>query len=196
MRPAHRAGFRYILLNKPYDVLSQFTDEGTGHATLADYVPVPGVYVAGRLDRDSEGLLLLTNDGALIQRLTDPDHHLPKIYWVQVEGDPTADKLARLQQGVMVQGYQTLPCKAALIEPPANLPPRSKPVNPHGPVCWLEIQLQEGKKRQIRHMTAAVGLFTLRLLRVAIGPVRLGDLPSGKWRDLTEAELRKLRSKG
>ena len=187
---------RYLLFHKPYDVLSQFTDEGTGHPTLAAYIPIPGVYAAGRLDRDSEGLLLLTDDGSLIKRLTDPAHHLPKTYWVQVEGDPDAHKLAQLQRGLKIQGYQTLPCKAVVIPEPALLPPRSKAITPHGPTAWLEIQLSEGKKRQIRHMTAAVGLFTLRLLRVAIGPVRLGDLPSGAWRDLTPAELRSLRQRG
>jgi len=187
---------RYLLFHKPYDVLSQFTDEGTGHPTLAAYIPVPGVYAAGRLDRDSEGLLLLTDDGGLIKRLTDPAHHLPKTYWVQVEGEPTPEKLARLERGVFIQNYQTLPCKIRVIPEPAGLPPRSKPITPHGPTAWLEIQLREGKKRQIRHMTASVELFTLRLLRVAIGSVRLGGLAPGAWRDLTPAELAALRRKG
>ena len=188
--------YRYILFNKPFDVLSQFTDEGTGHKTLADYIPIPAVYAAGRLDRDSEGLLLLTNDGALIRKLTDPQHHLPKTYWVLVEGEPTPEKLSRLEAGVVIQNYQTRPCKVKPIQEPANLPQRGKPVTPHGPTAWLEVELREGKKRQIRHMTAAVNLFTLRLLRVAIGAVKLGNLPTGKWRDLTEQELRLLNEKG
>ncbi len=185
---------RYILFNKPYGVLSQFTDEGTGHPTLAQYIEVPGVYAAGRLDRDSEGLLLLTNDGALIKRLTDPRHHVEKTYWILVEGDPTPEKLSRLARGVDLKDYRTQPCTVFPIADPL-LPPRSKPVTPHGPTHWLEIRLREGKKRQIRHMTAAVGLFTLRLVRVAIGPLTIGDLPQGAWRDLTPAELLRLRGR-
>jgi 23S rRNA pseudouridine2457 synthase len=183
---------RYLIFNKPYGVLSQFTDEGTGHPTLKDYINVPDVYAAGRLDRDSEGLLLLTDDGSLIERLTEPQHHAVKTYWAMVEGDPTPEKLARLEAGVTVQGYQTLPCKVRVIPEP-DLPPRGKPVTPHGPTAWLEIHLWEGKKRQIRHMTAAVGLFTLRLVRVGIGAVTLGDLPLGQWRELTLEEVRRLK---
>jgi len=179
---------RYILFNKPYGVLSQFTDEGTGHPTLKHFIDVPDVYAAGRLDRDSEGLLLLTDDGSLIKRLTDPKHHVEKTYWVMVEGDPTLDKLRLLEKGVQIKGYRTLPAKARLIPNP-NLPPRSKPVTPHGPTSWLEIRLREGKKRQIRYMTASVKLFTLRLLRVAIGNITLDDLPPSTWRDLTQNEL-------
>ena len=183
---------RTILFNKPYGVLSQFTDEGTGHPTLKQFIDVPDVYAAGRLDRDSEGLLLLTDDGPLIKRLTDPKHHIEKTYWVMIEGDPTADKLTRLESGIQLKGYLTLPAKARLIPDP-SLPPRSKPVTPHGPTAWIEIKLQEGKKRQIRHMTAAVGLPTLRLFRTAIGTVKVGDLLPGKWRDLTQKELLSLR---
>ncbi len=183
---------RYLLFNKPYGVLSQFTDEGTGHPTLKQYVNVPGVYAAGRLDRDSEGLLLLTDDGALISRIADPKHHLEKTYWVLIEGDPMLEKLTKLENGMQLKGYRTLPCKARLILDP-GLPPRPKPVTPHGPTAWLEIKLREGKKRQIRHMTAAVGLFTLRLVRVAIGPIELGDLDSGAWRELTWDEIRLLK---
>lgn len=179
---------RYILFNKPYGVLSQFTDEGTGHATLKQFIDIPGVYAAGRLDRDSEGLLLLTDDGALIKRLTDPVHHVEKTYWVLVEGDPTQEKLNQLERGVQLRDYDTLPCAARLIPSP-DLPPRPKPVTPHGPTAWIEIRLREGKKRQIRHMTAAVGLFTLRLVRVAIGSIQLGDLKTGKWRELTPDEI-------
>jgi 23S rRNA pseudouridine2457 synthase len=180
-----------LLFNKPYGVLSQFTDEGTGHPTLKDFIPVPNVYAAGRLDRDSEGLLLLTDDGGLIKRMTDPKHHAEKTYWVMVEGDPTPDKLARLEKGIQLKDYFTRPARASLIPDP-NLPPRPRPVTPHGPTSWLEIKLREGKKRQVRHMTAAVGLFTLRLLRVAVGPLTLGELKVGEWRELTLAEIRKL----
>ncbi|HEY5730202.1 MAG TPA: pseudouridine synthase [Anaerolineales bacterium] len=178
----------YIIFNKPFGVLSQFTDEGTGHPTLKQYIDVPDVYAAGRLDRDSEGLLLLTDDGGLIKRLTDPKHHIEKTYWVMVEGDPTLGRLTQLERGVQLKGYRTLPAKARLIPDP-KLPQRPKPVTPHGPTAWLEIKLREGKKRQIRHMTAAVGLPTLRLVRVAIGQVNLGDLRSGAWRDLTQNEI-------
>lgn len=182
-----------LLFNKPYGVLSQFTDEGMGHSTLKNFIDVPGVYAAGRLDRDSEGLLILSDEGALIKRLTDPEHHLEKIYWALVEGNPTPDALSRLERGIQLKGYMTRPAQARLIPDP-NLPPRTKPVTPHGPTIWLEIRLREGKKRQIRHMTAAVGLFTLRLVRVAIGPIRLGDLQPGQWRALTSAERESLNS--
>lgn len=184
-----------IIFNKPYGVLSQFTDEGTGHPTLKDYIDIPGVYAAGRLDRDSEGLLLLTDDGSLIKRLTDPKHHLEKTYWVLVEGEPTKEALDRLRNGVQLKAYLTRPAKVRVIPDP-GLAPRSKPVTPHGPTVWLEMKLREGKKRQIRHMTAAVGLFTLRLARVAIGYISLGDLPSGKWREITSKELRYLKNLG
>jgi 23S rRNA pseudouridine2457 synthase len=180
-----------IIFNKPYGVLSQFTDEGTGHPTLKQYIDVPDIYAAGRLDRDSEGMLLLTDDGALIKRLTDPNHHIEKTYWLMVEGDPTEDKLMRLESGIRLRDYITLPARARVIPPP-NLPPRTRPVTPHAPTAWVEIKLREGKKRQIRHMTAAVGLFTLRLFRVAIGKVELGDLEVGKWRELSARELQSL----
>ncbi|MBI5840054.1 MAG: pseudouridine synthase [Chloroflexi bacterium] len=183
---------RYIIINKPHGVLSQFTDEGTGHPTLKQFVDVPNVYAAGRLDRDSEGLLLLTDDGALIKKLTDPQHHIEKTYWVLVEGIPTQEALTQLSSGIQLKGYLTRPAHVRLIPPP-NLPPRPKPVTPHGPTVWIEIKLREGKKRQIRHMTAAVGLFTLRLVRVAIGDIQLGDLPVGKWRELTPTEAKRLK---
>lgn len=182
-----------ILFNKPYGVLSQFTDEGTGHPTLKNFIDVPDVYAAGRLDRDSEGLLILTDDGALIKRLTDPEYHLEKTYWALAEGNPTRDALSRLERGIQLKEYRTRPAQVRLIPDP-NLPPRPKPVTPHGPTVWLEIRLREGKKRQIRHMTAAVGLFTLRLVRVAIGPIQLGDLQPGQWRALTSAERESLNS--
>jgi 23S rRNA pseudouridine2457 synthase len=183
---------RYILFNKPYGVLSQFTDEGTGHTTLKQYIDVPDVYAAGRLDRDSEGLLLLTDDGALIKRLTDPVHHVEKTYWVMVEGEPTLEKLDQLERGIQLKDYHTLPCVARVIPSP-SLPPRPKPVTPHGPTAWIEVRLREGKKRQIRHMTAAVGLFTLRLVRVAISSIQMGELKPGEWRELTLDEISSLK---
>lgn len=183
---------RYILFNKPYGVLSQFTDEGTGHPTLKDYIDVPNVYAAGRLDRDSEGLLLLTDDGALIKRLTDPKHHIEKTYLVMVEGDPTPEKLTQLSNGIQLKEFFTRPASFRLIPDP-NLPQRPKPVTPHGPTAWIEVKLREGKKRQIRHMTAAVGLFTLRIFRIALGKLELGDLQVGQWRDLRDEGLRLLR---
>lgn len=183
---------RYLLFNKPYGIVSQFTDEGTGHPTLKEYIDVPDVYAAGRLDRDSEGLLLLTDDGALIKRLTDPRHHIEKTYWVMVEGVPTPEKLSQLERGIQLRDYRTRPASARLLPSP-DLPSRPRPVTPHGPTAWIEIKLREGKKRQIRHMTAAVGLPTLRLIRVAIGPLKLGSLAPGKWRDLTPHEINLLK---
>jgi 23S rRNA pseudouridine2457 synthase len=180
---------KYILFNKPYGVLSQFTDEGTGHPTLKKYINIPEVYAAGRLDRDSEGLLLLTNDGRLISKLTNPDQHVSKTYQVQVEGIVTQEKLETLSHGVSLRGYTTLPCKVRIIPEP-QLPAREKPITPHGPVGWLEVTLREGKKRQIRHMTAAVGLFTLRIVRVALGKMELGTLQPGQFRELTLEEIR------
>ena len=180
---------RYILFNKPYGVLSQFTDEGTGHPTLKDFINVPNVYAAGRLDRDSEGLLLLTDDGALIKRLTDPKHHIEKTYLVMVEGDPTPEKLTQLSNGVQIKDHFTRPASFRLISDP-SLPARPKPVTPHGATHWLEVKLREGKKRQIRHMTAAVDLFTLRIFRIAIGTIGLEDVQVGQWRDLTQNEIR------
>jgi 23S rRNA pseudouridine2457 synthase len=183
----------YLLFNKPFGVLSQFTDEGTGHPTLKQYIKVPNVYAAGRLDRDSEGLLLLTDDGSLSKKLTDPRHHIEKTYWVMVEGEPTQDKLVQLERGIQLKDYRTLPAKVRLMPSP-DLPPRQpQPVTPHSPTVWLEVKLHEGKKRQIRHMTAAVGLFTLRLVRVAIGGIKLADLEVGKWRELTTPELKWLK---
>lgn len=183
---------RYLLFNKPYGVLSQFTDEGTGHPTLKDFINVSNVYAAGRLDRDSEGLLLLTDDGALIKRLTDPKHHIEKTYLVMVEGDPTPERLNQLSNGVQIKGHFTRPASFRLIPDP-HLPERPKPVTPHGPTHWLEVKLKEGKKRQIRHMTAAVGLFTLRIFRTAIGDIQLASLGVGAWRDLTSNEVKLLR---
>jgi len=180
-----------IAFNKPFDVLTSFTDP-EGRPNLADYVPVPDVYAAGRLDMDSEGLLLLTDDGRLAHQLTDPQHKITKTYLVQVEGDVSAQALATLQRGVEVKGRMTRRCRAVLVPEP-NLPERSKPITPHGPTAWIRLELNEGMKRQIRHMTAVVGLPTLRLVRIAIGPVTLAGLAPGEWRRLTAEEISRLR---
>jgi 23S rRNA pseudouridine2457 synthase len=186
---------RYLLLNKPYGVLCAFTDP-EGRSTLADYVPVPGVYAAGRLDMDSEGLVVLTNDGWLIHRLSHPRYEHPKIYLVQVERVPDAEALQTLRQGVVVKGRRTAPARAALLRPAPDLPPRSEPIRYRKsvPTAWLRLVLTEGRKRQVRHMTAAVGHPTLRLVRVGIGPLELGELQPGEWRDLGPGELDALRA--
>ena len=173
-----------VAFNKPYGVLCQFTDRSTpARPTLAGFGLPPEIYPAGRLDFDSEGLLLLTDDGALAHRLTDPRHKQPKTYWVQVEGDPDPTQLQRLRQGVMLKDGPTLPALASRIDPPAHWP-REPPVRFRRtvPDAWLEITLREGRNRQVRRMTAAVGLPTLRLVRVAMGEIRLDALSSGEWR--------------
>jgi len=182
---------KVILLNKPYGVLSSFTDSDGQRLTLKNFVPVEGVYSAGRLDLDSEGLLLLTDDGDLIHQLTAPDHKIPKTYLVQVEGIATSEVLALLEQGVMVKGRMTRRCQAIVVPEP-TLPDREKPVTPHGPTTWLRIVLREGKKRQIRHMTASVGLPTLRIVRIAIGHLNLEGLNPGEWRELEPREVARL----
>lgn len=184
--------YHYVIFYKPYGVVSAFTDP-EGHRTLKDYIPVPGVYPAGRLDLDSEGLLFLSNDGPLMHRLTAPDYEHPKTYYVQVEGCITPEALVKLERGVEVKGRATRRCQAMVVEEP-ELPVREKPVTPHGPTSWLRIVLREGMKRQIRHMTAAVGFPTLRLVRVAMGPLGLGDLRPGEWRFLNDREVALLRA--
>jgi len=183
-----------VLFFKPYGVLCGFTDP-EGRPTLADYVPVPDVYAAGRLDQDSEGLLLLTNDGELAHRLTHPRHKLPKTYLVQVENVLAAEALAALRKGVPVKGELLAAAEVELLPAEPDLPPRSVPIRyrPTIPTVWLRIVLHEGKKRQIRHMTAAAGHPTLRLVRVAIGPLTLDGLQPGEWRDLADAELQALK---
>ncbi|MBI5782952.1 MAG: pseudouridine synthase [Gammaproteobacteria bacterium] len=174
---------KLILFNKPFGVLTQFKTSEHGHS-LAEFIPVPGVYPAGRLDKDSEGLLLLTDDGRLQHRLTDPRHKLPKTYWAQVEGVPTDAALASLRDGVLLEGEPTRPAKVRLLPEP-SLWLRDPPIRVRKaiPTAWLEIILTEGRNRQVRRMTAAVGLPTLRLVRVAIGPYTLGDLAPGKWKE-------------
>lgn len=181
-----------ILFNKPYDVLPSFTDP-EGRPTLGDYIDIPGVYAASRLDRDSEGLMILTSDGALAHRITDPKHKLPKVYWVQVERIPDDDALKRLRRGVVLRGTRTRPAGVRLLAEP-TLPERSVPIRFRRtvPTAWLEIVLNEGMNRQVRRMTAAVGHPTLRLVRVAIGPLRLGDLAVGRWRTITVQEQAEL----
>ena len=188
---------RYLLFFKPYDVLTQFTDSqesGASRRTLKDYIPVPDVYPVGRLDRDSEGLMLLTSDGRLQHRLSDPKFNHPRTYWVQVERIPDDDALNRLCQGVVIQNYCTRPAIAQLLAHEPDLPPRNPPVRfrKNVPTAWLEITLSEGRNRQVRRMTAAVGFPTLRLVRIAIGHLRLDGLESGQWRDLTPEELNRL----
>lgn len=175
---------RLILLNKPYGVLCQFSD-GQGRPTLADHVPLPGVYPAGRLDRDSEGLVVLTDDGALQARIAEPRSGKTKTYWVQVEGLPDTQALAALRAGVELKGQRTRPATARRIEPPA-LWPRDPPIRVRQsvPDCWLELGITEGRNRQVRRMTAAVGHPTLRLVRVAVGPLALDGLRPGEWREV------------
>ncbi len=178
-----------MLFHKPYDVLTQFTDEA-GRVTLKSFIPVPGVYPVGRLDRDSEGLLLLTDNGPLAHRLTDPRYGHPRTYWVQVEGVPALEALQKLALGVEIQGVRTRPATVRAITPP-DLPERPVPIRVRKaiPTSWLVMTLTEGRNRQVRRMTAAVGHPTLRLVRSAIGPLQLGDLAPGQWRSLSPEEV-------
>jgi 23S rRNA pseudouridine2457 synthase len=182
---------RLVLFNKPYGVLSQFTPEGRWRS-LAEFIALPGVYPAGRLDADSEGLLLLTDDGGLQHRIADPRHKLEKIYWAQVEGLPTDAAVQALQAGVSIGDYRTRPCRARLLAEPQDLWPRDPPIRfrQNIPTAWLEIGLREGKNRQVRRMCAAVGFPVLRLVRASIGALTLEGLPPGQWRQIDGARDR------
>jgi 23S rRNA pseudouridine2457 synthase len=193
--PAHQLSWlvRYLLFNKPYGVLSQFSGE---RQTLREYIPVKGVYPVGRLDHDSEGLLLLTDDGPLQHRLSDPGFAHPRTYWVQVERVPDENALEQLRAGVVIQGSQTRPAQVKLLREDPPLPPRDPPIRfrSNVPTAWLEMTLTEGRNRQVRRMTAAVGHPTLRLVRVAIGELRIETVKPGEWRDLSKEELVQLSS--
>ncbi len=189
--------YRYILFYKPYDVLSQFTDEDpttTPRKTLKDFISIPLVYPVGRLDRDSEGLLLLTNNNLVKHRLIDPKFAHPRTYWVQVERIPDKIALQQLGRGVQLQDYRTKPAQVKLLPTEPSLPPREPPIRFRKtvPTAWLELTLTEGRNRQVRKMTAVVGFPTLRLVRVAIAHLTLNGLKPGQWRDLTDVELKKL----
>lgn len=172
-----------VLFNKPFGVLCQFTDPD-GSKTLGDYIPVKNVYAAGRLDKDSEGLLLLTDDGQLQHTITDPKHKLEKTYWVQVEGIPNKEAIKQLVKGVELKDGKTRPAKAKLINEPAHIWERTPPIRERKniPTQWLEIKIKEGKNRQVRRMTAAVGHPTLRLIRASIGQWQLDGLNSGEYK--------------
>lgn len=174
-----------IAFNKPFGVICKFSPE-PGRPTLADYIKVPNVYPAGRLDTDSEGLLLLTDDGSLQARIASPRHKLAKIYWSQVEGVPTEAALTALRDGVDLGDFATMPAGARLINEPPNLWPRDPPIRYRAkiPTTWLELTLREGKNRQVRRMTAKVGFPTLRLVRAAIGQVDVDSLALGAWREI------------
>ena len=184
---------RYIIFFKPYGVLSKFTD-AEGRPTLSGFGLPPKVYPAGRLDKDSEGLLLLTDDGKLIHRLTDPRFGHPRTYLVQVERIPGPEALQALREGVVIRGRKTRPAEVELLAEEPKLPPRPVPIRYRKtvPTAWLRMVLYEGRHRQVRRMTAAVGHPTLRLVRVGIGPLTLGDLQPGQWRDLTAKEVKAL----
>jgi len=175
-----------VLFNKPYGVLSQFTSS-EGRPTLKDYLPQAGIYPAGRLDRDSEGLLILTGDGRLQQRIADPRHKLPKTYWVQVEGIPEPPTLEMMGAGLDLGDFRSQPCRIRAMPEPDGLWPRDPPIRVRKaiPTSWLEIELREGKNRQVRRMTAKAGFPTLRLVRWAIGPWSLAGLAPGTWVEVT-----------
>ncbi len=174
-----------IAFNKPFGVICKFMPE-PGRPTLADFIKVPRVYPAGRLDTDSEGLLLLTDDGALQARISSPRHKLAKVYWAQVEGVATEAAVDQLRQGVDLGDFRTQPAEARLLDEPAKLWPRDPPIRYRAkiPTSWVEITLREGKNRQVRRMTAKVGFPTLRLVRAAIGRVRVDSIPLGEWREV------------
>ncbi|TMV08685.1 pseudouridine synthase [Ruegeria sediminis] len=191
----------FIRFNKPFDVLPQFTDRGSAGSTrrtLSDFIDLPGVYPAGRLDRDSEGLMLLTDDGRLQAQISDPKHKMAKTYWVQVEGVPDADALRALRDGVELNDGLTRPAQARLIEEPKDLWPRTPPIRVRKsvPDRWIELTIREGRNRQVRRMTAAVGHPTLRLIRCRIGDWTLDGLQPGRWETLPMPETSTLKSQG
>lgn len=179
-----------LAFNKPFQVMSQFSPEGD-KLTLKDFIDIPRVYPAGRLDYDSEGLLLLTDDGRLQARISDPQHKLPKTYWVQVEGEITPEAIASLSQGVLLKDGMTKPAQAIAMAEPVDLWPRNPPVRYRAviPTSWLSLTIREGRNRQVRRMTAAVGFPTLRLIRYGIGQITLDDLPLGSFREVLLSEL-------
>jgi len=179
-----------IAFHKPYGVISQFTRDGSDFRTLAEFGFPPRVYPIGRLDADSEGLLLLSDESELNELLLHPQHGHRRVYWAQVERIPAAEALGKLAKGVLVEGRKTLPCRARLLEPQPGLPPRDPPIRfrKNLPDCWIALELVEGRNRQVRRMTAAIGHPTLRLIRVQIGKFQLGDLTAGKWKILTPRE--------
>ncbi|MGD1903676.1 MAG: pseudouridine synthase [Geitlerinemataceae cyanobacterium] len=182
---------RYLLFYKPYGVLCQFEDRSESpRPTLKGYIDVPRVYPVGRLDRDSEGLLLLTDNGTLQNRLLEPRYRKPKTYWVQVEGVPDEAALEALRQGVTIRDYRTRPADVRRLDREPDLPPRDPPIRfrKNVPTTWIELVITEGRNRQVRRMTAAVGFPTLRLVRVAIANLTIDALEPGQWRDLTDAE--------
>ncbi|MBO1053847.1 Ribosomal large subunit pseudouridine synthase E [Dolichospermum sp. UHCC 0315A] len=185
---------RYIIFHKPYGVLSQFTQESPKHITLKEYIDVPDVYAVGRLDWDSEGLLLLTNDGQLQHRLAHPRFGHQRTYWAQVERIPDLDAINKLQSGVEIQDYRTRPAQVRLLLEEPSVVQRIPPIRFRKsiPTAWLEMTLTEGKNRQVRRMTAAVGFPTLRLIRISIGNIQLDDLSPGQWRELTSLEVTRL----
>jgi len=175
-----------IAFNKPYGVISQFTSDGSANRTLAAFDFPKNVYSIGRLDADSEGLLLLSDEPELNERLLHPRHAHAREYWAQVERIPTAESLRKLESGTLIEGRKTLQCRAWLLEPQQELPPRDPPIRFRKtvPTCWIGLELIEGKNRQVRKMTASIGHPTLRLVRVRIGQLRLADIPIGNWREL------------
>jgi len=176
-----------VAFHKPYGVISQFTPDGSANRTLAEFGFPPGVYPLGRLDADSEGLLLLSDEPELNERLLHPRHGHRRVYWVQVERIPNAEALKRLSKGVAIQGRKTFPCRAWILDPQPDVPPRDPPIRfrKSVPDCWIGVELTEGRNRQVRRMTAAIGHPTLRLIRVQIGGLELGDLAAGKWKTVS-----------
>jgi 23S rRNA pseudouridine2457 synthase len=183
-----------IAFHKPYGVLSQFTPDGSPNRPLAEFGFPKNVYAIGRLDADSEGLLLLSDEAALNERLLHPRHAHRRTYWAQVERIPAPESLHQLERGVTIRGHRTLPCRAWLVDPQPQLPPRDPPIRfrKNVPDCWIALELIEGKNRQVRRMTAAIGHPTLRLMRVKIGALDLGNLAPGTWREVTQAERQRL----